>query len=111
MRISDWSSDVCSSDLAKGRAVLRDGAVAIDDDHLPAPAQRRAQPPEEGVGLADLVIHMDHENAVEAVFWKPRIVDRAQFQRNIVEPFARDAIGGALETGRTSWRERGGQSR
>src|SRR3546814_18149206 len=69
-----------ADEQAKGRAVLRDGAVAIDDDHLPAPAQRRAQPPDEGVGLADLVIHTDHENAAEAVFWKPRLVNRAQLQ-------------------------------
>src|SRR3546814_19101896 len=40
---------------------------------------------------------MDHEDAVEAVFGEPRIVDRPQFQRDIVEPFARDAVGEALD--------------
>src|SRR3546814_15862697 len=59
MRISDWSSDVCSSDLlvahrlkfadeqAEGGAMLGDRAVAVDDDHLPALAQCGAQPPQE----------------------------------------------------------------
>src|SRR3546814_6632206 len=32
MRISDWSSDVCSSDLILERAEQRIGAVAIDLD-------------------------------------------------------------------------------
>src|SRR3546814_18337217 len=62
-----------ADEQAKGRAVLRDGAVAIDDDHLPAQAQRRAQPPEEGVGLADLVKHRDNEKEVGEDFWKPQI--------------------------------------
>src|SRR3546814_4537564 len=30
MRISDWSSDVCSSDLAAGEAVASDRARAVD---------------------------------------------------------------------------------
>src|SRR3546814_941681 len=34
MRISDWSSDVCSSDLADVQRALDRGAVA-GDDHLP----------------------------------------------------------------------------
>src|SRR3546814_5512635 len=38
MRISDWSSDVCSSDLERERDVVRRGehvsGLAIDDDQL-----------------------------------------------------------------------------
>src|SRR3546814_6307537 len=75
MRISDWSSDVCSSDLA---ARVPDAAVAVDRiagrdrmDHLPAVVvvlalqlglvavgQRPAQ-----VGFADLVTVQRHLDA------------------------------------------------
>src|SRR3546814_9253859 len=46
MRISDWSSDVCSSDLAGGRARAADGAGRLGRDRGvpprdPAPAFRR----------------------------------------------------------------------
>src|SRR5690606_42157616 len=54
-----------ADEQAERGAVLRDRPIAVDDDHLPVPAQRRTQPPEEGVGFADLVIHVYHENAVE----------------------------------------------
>src|SRR3546814_20195070 len=64
-----------ADEQAKGRAVLRDGAVAIDDDPLPPPAQRRAQPPKEGVGPADLVLPMEPETAVETTLRKPRDAD------------------------------------
>src|SRR3546814_3862245 len=36
MRISDWSSDVCSSDLAQWIAGVHEAAGAIDTDHLGA---------------------------------------------------------------------------
>src|SRR3546814_7264652 len=36
MRISDWSSDVCSSDLADGLALLQQGAVQLDQFVLAA---------------------------------------------------------------------------
>src|SRR3546814_1762408 len=32
MRISDWSSDVCSSDLLNGRVVVQPGAQKTDSD-------------------------------------------------------------------------------
>src|SRR3546814_459616 len=35
MRISDWSSDVCSSDLAEGQKKLRDYAKGVMTDVLP----------------------------------------------------------------------------
>jgi hypothetical protein len=55
----------------------------------PVLAQRRAQPPEERIGLLDLVVHVDHEDAVEAVLGQPRVVGRAETDRDVVEPFAR----------------------
>src|SRR3546814_4242750 len=33
MRISDWSSDVCSSDLLVQGAAVRDGAILISGNH------------------------------------------------------------------------------
>src|SRR5262245_25514090 len=47
-------------------AVLVGLAVGIDHDYPSALAQRRTQPPEERVRLADLVVHVDQEDAVEA---------------------------------------------
>src|SRR3546814_9800468 len=35
MRISDWSSDVCSSDLAEGLDVFGRRAAAVAAEHLP----------------------------------------------------------------------------
>ena len=40
---------------------------------------------------------MDHEHAVEAGRGQARIVDRTKFERNIVEPFARDTVGEPLD--------------
>ena len=48
--------------------------IDIDDDHLAAGPQRRPQPPEEGIRLAHLVIHVDQEDAVEAGDRQARIV-------------------------------------
>src|SRR3546814_15847917 len=41
MRISDWSSDVCSSDL--GRVRLRHAAPLLDTTHRPRPQPRRPE--------------------------------------------------------------------
>src|SRR3546814_4222869 len=52
MRISDWSSDVCSSDLAKGRQAA-DLLVAEAD--AAAPRRREAAERADGGGLAHAV--------------------------------------------------------
>src|SRR3546814_3145489 len=39
MRISDWSSDVCSSDLATARAGLHHRHLGLDARRLPGPGQ------------------------------------------------------------------------
>src|SRR3546814_19385777 len=36
MRISDWSSDVCSSDLPLAEAIARDGEQFLDEQPIPA---------------------------------------------------------------------------
>src|SRR3546814_7169390 len=51
MRISDWSSDVCSSDLRQRR--LHRAVAAIDDEHL------RLHPRDRGQRHADLVDRFD----------------------------------------------------
>src|SRR3546814_20717481 len=71
-----------ADEQAKGRAVPRDGAVATDDDHLPAPSHRRAQPPEEGVRPADPAVHIDPTNTGEALIWTPPLVQHPPSQRN-----------------------------
>src|SRR3546814_10039724 len=42
MRISDWSSDVCSSDLQAGAVPAVGGAVQVDRQDAPLPAAHRA---------------------------------------------------------------------
>src|SRR3546814_9262630 len=45
MRISDWSSDVCSSDLPIGHGAIVRGGIAVDLDPIPS------------FGMADVVDH------------------------------------------------------
>ena len=68
------------------------GPVGIDDDDLAFRLQRGAQVPEEGVGLRDLMVHVDHEHAVEAGIGQARIVRRAELDGDIVQPVARHAL-------------------
>src|SRR3546814_4175202 len=64
MRISDWSSDVCSSDLAEG---LEGRLRIVDKRHHDLPVAR-------GIGLAD-----EREIAVQDTFLDHRIA--GHFQR------------------------------
>src|SRR3546814_20620377 len=90
MRISDWSSDVCSSDLRAGRTP---GIVAArDDDAVDARHQarrRRARTPERAVGDA------------RALGARPGGVPQRRHHRPW--PLRRPAVA---EIGRASWRER-----
>src|SRR3546814_15043518 len=61
MRISDWSSDVCSSDLVRGEAVA-DRAVAVADDAI-APEMRLARG--DLGGRAELRRRVDRKSVVE----------------------------------------------
>ena len=54
--------------IVVGAAMLVGRTVGIDDDQFAIRLERGAEVPEKGVGLGDLMIHMDHENAVETVF-------------------------------------------
>src|SRR3546814_20790428 len=89
MRISDWSSDVCSSDLAGELAAAADGADDAGGDRV-VEAERRTD--------------RDHPLA------RPELVRIAQAQRR--QSFCVDLEQG--EIGRAAWREsvcRTGRSR
>src|SRR3546814_12073675 len=66
MRISDWSSDVCSSDLSNRQSGLRaDGriAVAADDDAADDGADREDQPQPVAADFEFICIFGDAEGA------------------------------------------------
>src|SRR3546814_18610161 len=98
MRISDWSSDVCSSDLAAGdqhvgaggdrprRGLCIDAAIDLQIDGAPAGVDLAAQG-------GDLVQHAGHE-ALDA---EARIHAHAEDEVDIVKH---------RKIGRASWRER-----
>src|SRR3546814_14953086 len=50
MRISDWSSDVCSSDLQAFDEYLRRGLTAVDDADRALLREHRAQSTTDGAG-------------------------------------------------------------
>src|SRR3546814_4548701 len=58
MRISDWSSDVCSSDLVRERSTMRHmAAVQPEDQNLPKGIQRSRPLPDAKLGaLWDSII-------------------------------------------------------
>ena len=66
--------------------------IAVDDNHLPAFCQRRPHPPQKGVRLFNLMIHVHHEYPVKAVLRQAGIVDRTFLNRNIVELLAGDTL-------------------
>jgi hypothetical protein len=68
--------------------MLIGGTVPIDDNNFAALRQSGPHAPQESVRLVDFMIHVHHENAVEAVFGQARIVHRSFFDRHIVELFA-----------------------
>src|SRR3546814_19203019 len=100
MRISDWSSDVCSSDLLAGREEV--GRHPDDVDHLGrrSVGEGGAGEPREDVVLrrAPAVLHVGGELLVE-------VLERRLGQ--VVVTGAADAAGAVLQQiGRASCRER-----
>src|SRR3546814_4077567 len=93
MRISDWSSDVCSSDLHPAEIESLDHQV---DLRAPPPAAQPVSAREEGEVLADGQIAVERE-----------------FLRHVAEPLARLGGGAAeieaghasIEIGRAACRE------
>src|SRR3546814_2237320 len=82
MRISDWSSDVCSSDLAEQRGLA--GAVGADDADDGARRNLEAEVVDQQLvaeGLAD-VLRLDHQ------------IDQARASRNADAARLRRLVGG-----------------
>src|SRR3546814_20487840 len=89
MRISDWSSDVCSSDLI-GRAELGDFALHPDVEIIDREVDRR-------VGQAGKLRRQDGAGHPSARGFRPQLAKTALRK-------------GGGESGRASCRERGWQS-
>src|SRR3546814_15705621 len=107
MRISDWSSDVCSSDLA---AVLtREGEIAVVTPFFEEPSVR------ESLGVeAEVLTWNEDENplaAVAAWLGKRGLAKGRIGVEDTVRYFAVDGLDKAMpeETGRASLRGIGGQ--
>src|SRR3546814_16972809 len=95
MRISDWSSDVCSSDLIGARRLLRWRELALIG-FIGLDRQRRGGAPLPGVGGQHRIIEMDarravHQRMMDLLEGRDLPVGQPRYQR---------------ELGRASWRER-----
>src|SRR3546814_15454583 len=77
MRISDWSSDVCSSDLEEGRRSLEEGlrAAGVSVERVAAYRSRPAGSAPEG--WAEVVAHPPRC----VLFGSPRTVERSEERR------------------------------
>src|SRR3546814_17060799 len=109
MRISDWSSDVCSSDLMSLRAAHVDPDIdrpaPPDLYHVAEPVHRGWLADEDHVGLHPARDHMLHQRA--------RAEDRGTFLVAGDDQAARPRVGGGRggggQIGRAACRERGGE--
>src|SRR3546814_2458500 len=90
MRISDWSSDVCSSDLVVSFGVARDHAPVGDgvDDDRPADAPRGGSP---GVRVDDAGVERQGEVCVAIGRRLEKEAEGGELRlRKIVEPEGRE---------------------
>src|SRR5690606_14190116 len=71
--------------------VLIGGSINVDDNDLAAFPQRGPQPPQECIGLAHLMVHVDHEHPIEAIFGQAWIVFRPKLDRHVVQSLVLDA--------------------
>lgn len=71
--------------------------IAVNDDHLPTLGKCRPQAPQECIRLTYLVVHVDHENPVEAVFRKPRVIKGPFLYRDIIQSLSADALPKAVK--------------
>src|SRR3546814_19252526 len=99
MRISDWSSDVCSSDLLPLGGLIETPFVTAHLD--PVEAQRLDSQVQEAI-----------EQTIDDWICEHRLYDRPRARREIdratADPEARAVIA-SREIGRAACRERGGQ--
>src|SRR3546814_16783073 len=78
MRISDWSSDVCSSDL-----------IGFQPDDIEPPSDERAQPREQPM----LEIGREAVDRAEQIVGQHRVISLARQQRGIGPIADADAVG------------------
>src|SRR5687768_13992510 len=82
---------------ARRGAVAVGRPVGVDDNDAAAALEVAVQVPEEFVGLLDLVIHVDHQNAVERGVGELRIVGQPDLERDVGEPLALHPPGKLLD--------------
>src|SRR3546814_16912169 len=105
MRISDWSSDVCSSDLLEPRQA--DG-IALQFSQQPAFRAVLAQAADQGLERLGLVwVAIRYVDAAIAAFL---VVDQLEGIGGAAQAAAAEAVAVELQQiGRASWRGRVGQ--
>src|SRR3546814_1318515 len=107
MRISDWSSDVCSSDLTapnvvQGRAKVRYTVRATDLPGMMALIERVKKIAQGAALMTETTVEHQVISAVSNLLGNTPLEEAMQV--------AMDTLGGvAFEIGGASWRERGGQ--
>src|SRR3546814_15560716 len=107
MRISDWSSDVCSSDLVAAGVVSDDMAVVGDAHPHSAPVRIGWPRALDAILMSDETLRIEAEAAIEPVVVKED-QSRGAARRDLDIAF--EAIGMVTrdrQNGRASWRERG----
>src|SRR3546814_4327892 len=87
MRISDWSSDVCSSDLIGARRLLRWRELALIG-FIGLDRQRRGGAPLPGVGGQHRIIEMDarravHQRMMDLLEGRDLPVGQPRYQRDL----------------------------
>src|SRR3546814_5077365 len=92
MRISDWSSDVCSSDLGEDRIVVNEIALAFEQHRLMLPA---------GVEVEPAIVADRDEGGFKLVLELPplRRDARLRLDRNLAEIGLEHEIDDALGRG------------
>src|SRR3546814_5179353 len=92
MRISDWSSDVCSSDLGFGRRVWHphvqpaEGVPAVHPSGLPAVPDRaepRARSPLQSWPLVELLMLQLQKSRIRHPACPVKVAQQSIFSRNI----------------------------
>src|SRR5262249_57325981 len=87
--VSDWSSDVCSSDLELAAQQIWRGTVlgcrpeGVDNADAPFRLERGDEIVEQGVRLFDLVIHVHQNGNVYRISWQLGIVRLTRADHNV----------------------------
>src|SRR3546814_4380481 len=120
MRISDWSSDVCSSDLAQGAAFHRIASATaaapalamldlIEDDALSYPVAVACLTAGHGIGLEAALTAFLHGVVANLVSAAQRLIPLGQTDGQLMIRALRDSVFAAVREmaiGRASGRER-----